>query len=263
MAKIRQLGGFRDLRSFQTATLIFDATQKFCERFIDYKSRTRDQMVQAARSGRQNIAQGSRAAPASSQTELCPVNVARASLEELLLDYEDYLRQHNHERWPPDSPEAMAVRNAYRALRASDRSDPSDPSDQSDRSDPSDQAKPYDQPHEDARRYAAYAQWLDHDDPAVRANALICLINQANMLLDRQIAALEKQFIKQGGYSEALATARIAERTRQRQDGNDNAPACPKCGCVMVLRTARKGPRQGSQFWGCSGFPECREARNL
>ena len=89
------------------------------------------------------------------------------------------------------------------------------------------------------------------------------LINQANVLLDRQIAALEKQFITQGGYSEALATARIAERTRQRQEGNDNAPACPKCGCVMVLRTARKGPRQGSQFWGCSGFPECREARNL
>jgi four helix bundle suffix protein len=151
----------------------------------------------------------------------------------------------------------VAVRNAYRALRASDRSDRSDQSDQSD------QAKPYDQPDEDARRYAAYVQWLDHDDPAVRANALICLINQANMLLDRQIAALEKQFIKQGGYSEALATARIAERTRQRQDGNDNAPACPKCGCVMVLRTARKGPRQGSQFWGCSGFPECLEARNL
>jgi restriction system protein len=100
MAKIRQLGGFRHLRSFQTATLIFDATQKFCERFIDYKSRTRDQTVQAARSGRQNIAEGSRAASASSQTELRLVNVARASLEELLLDYEDYLRQHGLQRWP-------------------------------------------------------------------------------------------------------------------------------------------------------------------
>ena len=97
MAKIRPSGGYRDLRSFQIATIIYDATYWFCERFLEPRSRTSDQMVQAARSGRQNIAEGSRASATSSQTELRLVNVARASLEELLLDYEDFLR-HRHLR---------------------------------------------------------------------------------------------------------------------------------------------------------------------
>ena len=87
---IRPCGGYRDLRSFQTATIIYDATVLFCARWVDKRSRTHDQMVQAARSGRQNIAEGSRVAATSSQTELRLVNVARASLEELLLDYEDF-----------------------------------------------------------------------------------------------------------------------------------------------------------------------------
>jgi four helix bundle protein len=91
--RLRPSGGYRDLRSFQTATVIYDATVSFCNRFVGKRSRTHDQMVQAARSGRQNIAEGSRAAATSSQTELRLVNVARASLDELLLDYEDFLRQ--------------------------------------------------------------------------------------------------------------------------------------------------------------------------
>ena len=89
MSRIRKSGGYRRLASFQTATLIYDATVWFCEEFIDPRSRTVDQMIQAARSGRQNIAEGSRAGATSSQTELRLVNVARASLEELLLDFED------------------------------------------------------------------------------------------------------------------------------------------------------------------------------
>ena len=92
MPKLRPSGGYRSSCSFQTATIIYDATYWFCEKFLDSRSRTIDQMVQAARSGRQNIAEGSRAAATSSQTELRLVNVARASLEELLLDYEDFLR---------------------------------------------------------------------------------------------------------------------------------------------------------------------------
>ena len=91
--RLRPSGGYRTLRSFQTSTLVYDATVAFCARFIDARSRTVDQMVQAARSGRQNIAEGSRGAATSSQTELRLVNVARASLDELLLDYEDFLRQ--------------------------------------------------------------------------------------------------------------------------------------------------------------------------
>ena len=93
LKKLRPSGGYRKTARFQTTTLIYDATVRFCEKFLDARSRTVDQMVQAARSGRQNIAEGSRASATSSQTELRLVNVARASLEELLLDYEDYLRQ--------------------------------------------------------------------------------------------------------------------------------------------------------------------------
>ena len=108
--KLRPSGGYRKLRSFQTATVIYDATVSFCERFVDKRSRMVDQMVQAARSGRQNIAEGSRASATSSQTELRLVNVARASLDELLLDYEDYLRQRGLRLWSKNDPEASAVR---------------------------------------------------------------------------------------------------------------------------------------------------------
>ena len=119
MAKIRPSGGYRDLRSFQIATVIYDATYWFCERFLEPRARMSDQMVQAARSGRQNIAEGSRASATSSQTELRLVNVARSSLEELLLDYEDYLRHRRLPRWAPDSTEALLPSAMFcRPLRA-------------------------------------------------------------------------------------------------------------------------------------------------
>ncbi|MCK7511403.1 MAG: four helix bundle protein [Desulfobacterales bacterium] len=109
MAKIRTLKrGYRDLRSFQIATIIYDATYWFCERFLEPRTWMSDQMVQAARSGRQNIAEGSRASATSSQTELRLVNVARSSLEELLLDYEDYLRHRRLPQWAPDSARGAA-----------------------------------------------------------------------------------------------------------------------------------------------------------
>src|SRR6267154_546899 len=168
---LRPHGGYRRLRSFQVTEIIYDATVVFCERFVDRRSRTVDQMVQAARSGRQNIAEGSRASATSSQTELRLVNVARASLDELLLDYEDFLRQRGLKQWEKDDPEARRVREAGVKRDRTERTD------QTDRSD---KAK----------------------TPA--------------------------------------------------------APSCSACGKVMVLRTARKGSKAGSQFWGCSGYPECR-----
>ena len=149
-------------------------------------------MVQAARSGRQNIAEGSRTSATSSQTELRLVNVARASLEELLLDYEDYLRHRRLPRWDMESPEAQAVRGVPTAFKKVP-SNPSNPTDLTDLT--------------DAQRWELYSPWLDHKDAAIRANALICIINQANYLLDRQIASLEAAFIEEGGYSEQLATA--------------------------------------------------------
>ena len=244
--RLRPSGGYRKLRSYQVATLIYDGTVSFCDRFVDKRSRTHDQMVQAARSGGKNIAEGSRAAATTSQTELRLVNVARASLEELLLDYEDYLRQHRHRRWDKNDPEALAV-------RAVGKQHETDQADQTDWSDP-------------VAHYKAYARWLEHADPAVVANTLICLIHQTNYLLDQQISTLERAFVQDGGYSEQLAAARIAERQKQQQRPvvpAPHAPVCPRCGKPMALRTASKGERAGSQFWGCSGFPECNGTRAL
>jgi four helix bundle suffix protein len=117
----------------------------------------------------------------------------------------------------------------------------------------------------DQERWVLYAPWLEHAEPAVRANALICLINQANYLLDQQISALEREFIEQGGYSEQLAAARLEERERKRnktdptdQTDRPDIPDCPICGKAMVLRTAKTGPNKGNAFWGCSDYPRCK-----
>ena len=254
MSKMRPSGGYRNTCSFQTATLIYDCTFWFCEKFLDPHSRTVDQMIQAARSGRQNIAEGSRASATSSQTELRLLNVARASLEELLLDFEDYLRHRHHPQWAPDSPEALAVRQV--PYQKKDRTDQTDQTDRSDLVNLSDH-----------QRWSLYAPWLNHADPAIRANATICLIHQANYLLDQQIAALEKSFIEDGGYTEQLATARLAHRRKKdppdppdQPDPSDRVkpPTCPKCGKLMVIRTAKSGKNAGSQFWGCTAYPDCK-----
>ncbi len=181
---IGQYGGYRKLRSFQTAQMVYDLTIIFCNRFIEKTSRTKDQMVQAARSGVQNIAEGSMASATSKKTEMKLTSVARASLEELLLDYEDFLRHRSLQIWHKDSPEALAVRNYY-------KSDESDASDRSDKSDP-------------------FA--IKTTDAQTAANVLICLINQASFLLGRQIQKLEQSFLTEGGFTEKLYTMRSKVR---------------------------------------------------
>lgn len=177
-------GGYRNLRSYQTAEIVYDATVVFCDRFIDKRSRTHDQMVQAARSGVQNIAEGSMASATSKKMELKLTGVARASLEELLLDYQTFLRQKGLRLWAKDSPEALAVRKKY----------------QSDRSDLSDKSDPY---------------FLKTASPEVAANTLICLINQASYLLGRQLKSLGQQFLKEGGFTERL----YRTRSQMRNEG--------------------------------------------
>lgn len=177
-------GGYRNLKSYQTAEIAYDGTVVFCGRFIDIKSRTHDQMVQAARSGVQNIAEGSMASATSKKMELKLTGVARASLEELLLDYQAFLRQKGLRLWAKDSPEALAVRRKY----------------QSDRSDLSDKSDPY---------------FLKTASPEVAANTLICLINQASYLLGRQLKSLGQQFLKEGGFTERL----YRTRSQMRNEG--------------------------------------------
>lgn len=248
--RLRPSGGYRTLRSFQTTTVIYDSTVSFCDRFMDKRSRTVDQMVQAARSGRQNIAEGSRATATSSHTELRLINVARASLDELLLDYEDFLRQRGLRQWRKDDSQTQEVRDVGK------RRGPSDQTNQKDRSDRTDGE--------------AYSRWLNHKDPAVVSNAIICLIHQANYLLDLQISGLERQFVEGGGYSEQLAAARLEKRKKIRSDTSDQtyptentAPSCPLCKGLMAPRTARKGNNAGSQFWGCVGYPKCKGTLRL
>ncbi|MBM4330806.1 MAG: four helix bundle protein [Deltaproteobacteria bacterium] len=184
---IPSYGGYRKLRSFQYAQQVYDATVIFCDRFIEKNSRTRDQMIQAARSGVQNIAEGSMASATSKKSELKLTGVARASLEELLLDYEDFLRQRRLRLWAKDSPEALAVRRKYQ----SDRSDKSDSSDRSD---------PY-------QILSAPAE--------VAANTLICLVNQASFLLGRQLQRLEQGFLNEGGFTERLYRMRQDHRGKR------------------------------------------------
>lgn len=231
--RLRPSGGYNNLRAFQTTTVILDGTAAFCEKFIR-SHKLADQMTGAARSGRQNIGEGSRANAVSGESEVKLVNVARASQDELLLDYQDFLRQKKHRQWKKDDPEAMEVRTVAKRTGNAPLT------------------------------YADYARWLDHEDPAQRANCLICLIHQANYLLDRLLIRLEQDIITGGGFREQLTAARLAERDKQRglpPQPTEQAPACPQCQKPMRLRTARQGVNAGSQFWGCTGYPECKGTR--
>jgi len=177
-------GGFRNLKSYQMSEIVYDATVAFCGRWIGRRSRTHDQMVQAARSGKQNIAEGSMASGTSKKFELKLVGVARASLEELLLDYQDFLRQGNLQLWRKNHPKAQKIRKlAY----ARDRS---------------------------YMTYMTYMTYIVGALSEVAANALICLIHQTNFLLDQQLRQLEKQFLEQGGFTEKLYNARQSARKR-------------------------------------------------
>jgi four helix bundle suffix protein len=174
-------GGFRNLKSYQMSEIVYDATVAFCDRWISIRSRTHDQMVQAARSGKQNIAEGSMASGTSKKFELRLVSVARASLEELLLDYQDFLRQRNLSLWKKEHPKAKKIRNlAY----ARDRS------------------------------YMTYKPYIEGAPPEVAANTLLCLIHQTNFLLDQQLRQLEQQFLKEGGFTEKLYRTRVRARKR-------------------------------------------------
>jgi four helix bundle suffix protein len=182
------------LKSFQVASLVYDATVIFCDRFVSKRSRTHDQMVQAARSGRQNIAEGSVASGTSRKMELKLTNVAKASLEELLLDYEDFLRQKRLRRWSKDDPEALAVRKRYRSY----------PIDWFDADRPEDQLlDPY-----------GAAQ----GSPEVVANTALCLTHQAIYLLKQQIASQERTFLEEGGFTERLYRQRRNQRRPKQFD---------------------------------------------
>lgn len=190
-------GNYRRLLSYRKAEIIYDITFRFCKRFLAKGDRTIDQMIQAARSGKQNIAEGSAASGASKETEIKLTSVARASLEELLADYQDFLRVRDLPLWDKNSKEALYIRRLGRTTR---QTHPPHPPHQSHESHPS---------HES---YETYRPFVETRPPEVVANIAICLIHQANYLLDRQLQALESDFLRNGGIRERMTQARLRAR---------------------------------------------------
>jgi four helix bundle suffix protein len=240
-------GGYRRLKSFQLAQLIYDVTVRFCERYIDQRSRTHDQMVQAARSGTQNIAEGSQASGTSKKTELKLTNVARSSLEELRLDYQDYLRQRGLAEWPPGHPalrrfkarrcatlgEVQAWVADERRLARTGKT-------------PHGQARTVAEGHGQARtgtvgkgpaRTGTDSQGQTGGHPSVEvgvgpwasvpgsahlaANAALSLLNLCCRLVDRQLAAQERAFVEEGGFTERLYRVRSRRRQSSSPPGRD------------------------------------------
>ena len=176
---LQKTGNYRALHAYRKAEVIYDFTFRFCKKFLAIGDRTHDQMVQAARSGKQNIAEGSKASVTSTETEIKLMNVARASLEELLLDYQDFLRVRDLPQWPKNSKEALYIR------KLGSRSDES---------------------------YESYRPFMETRPPGVLANIALCLIHQANYLLDQLIRRLEKDFVQKGGLRERMTRARLSHR---------------------------------------------------
>ncbi len=243
-------GGFRKLHSFTLATLVQLETLRFCrqflthdhrearEKFYDPKGRQYDQMTQAARSGRQNIIEGSERSSTSKDTEMKLTDVARASLSELRGDYEIFIIDSGELPWSVHSEEARTV-NAISIDTAPFHDDVV---------------------HESAKhaleQRRKYARWLDSQDPVVVANAMLLIIGRALNMLKSQIAAQGKAFEETGGFNERLTTRRLEAREEQRN--SEPSPSCPHCQQSMRRRRSAKG-----EFWGCTGYPACKGTKPM
>jgi four helix bundle suffix protein len=176
-------GGYQKLLSYQRSEIIYDATVYFTKRFFKKGYRTIDQMVQAARSGKQNIAEASIASGTSKEMEIKLTNVARASQEELLIDYRDFLRSRQLIEWSKEHPYSKRVTELCK---------------------------------EGNNNYTAFQKGIEHENPEISSNVVICLIKLTNFLLDRQIQRLEQDFLKNGGLREQMTRARLALRAKRR-----------------------------------------------
>ena len=189
-------GDYQTLHSFHKAEVVYDITFRFAHKHLARGDRTVDQMIQSARSGKKNVLEGSKAALTSKETEIKLTNVGRASLEELLDDYRDYLRVREHPEWDKNSKEALYVRRLGRKV---------------------------------PQTYELYRAFVETRPPEVIANIAICLIHQANYLIDQQLRRLEQDFLKEGGLRERMTRARLAWRNgNQGTKGNDGPPRIPR-----------------------------------
>jgi four helix bundle suffix protein len=209
-------GGYRNTKSFQLAQLVYDLTVRFCNRYINPRSRTHDQMVQAARSGAQNIAEGSQASGTSKKMELKLTGVARASLEELRLDYQDFLRQRGLAQWPPDHP-ALERFKARRCASIEEVRSWVEEERRMARTNTDAHGQPRTRRTPDVSVGVGPCSSVSSAELA--ANAALSLLNLCCYFLDRQLAAQAAAFEKEGGFTERLYRIR-----RERRTGRD-APA--------------------------------------
>ncbi|MFA6566883.1 MAG: four helix bundle suffix domain-containing protein [Victivallales bacterium] len=224
--------GYKKLKSYQKSVIIYDGTIYFCNRFYWNNRRQTDQMEQAARSGKQNNAEGSMASATSKQTEIHLTNVARASLGELMEDYEDFLRINKLPIWDKNHPTAIQITELSR--------------------------------HSE-EIYETYRSYIENESPEVSANTIRHLILQAMLMLNKQIQRLEQDFLKEGGIRERMTNARLEYRNNpssqsslSSMSSSPTSPLCPLCNSPMKCRTARVGANAGKSFWGCSKYPDCR-----
>lgn len=175
-------GGYENLITYQKSEIIYDGTIYFTKRFFHKYDRTIDQMVQAARSGKQNIVEASMASGTSKETEIKLTNVARASLEELKIDYQDFLRTNKLLIWDKEHKLTTRFREINRTPNAT---------------------------------YETFKRAIEHEQPEICANSMICLINIVSYLLAQQIKSLEIAFINEGGLRERMTKARLDKRNRK------------------------------------------------
>ena len=205
-------GGYRKLKSFQVAQLIYDVTVRFCDRYVDRFSRTKDQMVQAARSGVQNIAEGSQASATSRKIEIKLTQVARASLEELKLDYEDFLRHRGLVQWERENPlrQALIDRRCATADEVAawviETAKKGGPSGQGGRN-----GQDLEGSTGSTRSTLSTKIY-----PELSANAALTLLAVACYLLDRQVERLAQDFEKEGGFTERLYRVRSSRRRKSQ-----------------------------------------------
>ncbi len=236
-------GGYRKLHSFTFATMIHLETISFCKRFIpwqeDQLGKVAGQMIGAARSGRQNIIEGSERSATSRETEIKLTDVARASLAELMGDYEIFLAEKKSIPWSRHDEQSKK----FSALMLPEYKNNSDTL------------------HEYWKYYhrvkPMFDPWLQNKDPVIVANSMLILIQRTMAMLASQIRNQGDTFLENGGFREKMYQAR-SEAREENMAVEENAPTCPECGKPMRKRHSQRG-----DFWGCSQYPKCRGTKNI
>lgn len=235
------------LNSWVLANIIELATQRFCDRFVDYRidpgHRLYDQMTQAARSIRANIAEGSGRHETSLETEMRLTDVARGSAHELMGDFINYMMRHSIPAWSVEDTrfqQVMSLRLDKPAYGADFIPDAI---------------------KHIAAQKSRLDSFLEHGSPADAANCLVVLSLKINTMLTSMLTAQLTAFKRQGGFTENLTQTRL--ETRREQAAETDSPSCPKCGKPMLRRMQKKGQKQGREFWGCSDYPDCNGTRPI